>query len=402
MVIKLSSGLRIVYTQQKTAVSYCGLCVGVGSRVEDKDKGAGVVHFIEHLLFKGTNKRDCFGILEFVENVGGDINAYTTKEDTFVYVNLPVEYTGRAVDVLFDVYQNSLFDKDEFEKEKGVVVDEILSYMDNPSENIMDEFEEKIFEGSSLAGNILGTEACVKEMDRQYVCDFYESKYDLTKAVFSYVGPLEFSEVKALVEQYSAGIKAKENAVLEEACFVPFILKEEKDTHQSHCVIGQKAYSQKEDLRLPMMFVNNLLGGMSFNSRLSYMLREEYGLTYNIETNYTAFSDIGLFSVYYGTDPENVDECMSVIKGEFDRMGKGLMPEVELEKWKNQFVGQLALYYDNNLNVMLSNAKSVLVYGKEEQYNDIKNRLLSVTAEDILTVSREVLDFEKMSVLTYV
>lgn len=401
MIVELESGLRIVYKYEQTAVSYCGLCVGVGSRVEDKIRGAGVVHFIEHLLFKGTLKYSCLDILEYIECVGGDINAYTTKEDTFVYVNLPSEYTNRAIDVLFDVYQNSEFEQQEFNKEKGVVVDEILSYLDNPSENIMDEFEEEIFKGSSLAGNILGTEECVNGLDKGYVYEFYKQNYDLTRSVFSYVGPLSVEEVTALVVQYSEGVIRKNEIIVEQAAFVPFVSTLEKDTHQSHCVIGNRAYSQVQPDRVSMMFVNNMLGGMSFNSRLSYMLREEYGLTYNIETNYTAFSDIGLFSVYYGTDSENVQQCMDVIKSEFDRMGANLMPVAEVDKWKQQFIGQLALYYDNNLNVMLSNAKSVLVYGEEETYDDVKNRLLSVTPESILQVSRDVLDFNNMSVLLY-
>lgn len=401
-VFDLNGVLRCVSVGSFGGVSYCGVVIPVGSRDEEGVGEFGVVHFLEHMLFKGTLKRSCRELLDYIEGVGGEINAYTTKEDTFVYVSVPVVYTDRAVDVLLDIVQSVVFDEEDLELEKGVVVDEILSYEDSPSEQIMDDYEELCFEGNSLAGNILGSEESVKGFTVQGVEKFYKENYSIKKAVFSYVGPLTERELVGLLDESLSEpreVSGQNGRVV--PVFSAFNKVLDKDTSQAHCVIGSESYGQNDAMRVPMMFLNNVLGGVSFNSILSYLLREENGLTYNIETNYTSFSDTGLFNVYFGTDASNLEKCFNLIKGEFKKIREGSLRGEMLEAWKRQIKGQLTLYYDSGLNIMLYNAKSVLVHGKCKTLKELSKEIDLVTEKDVLTVAEKCLDFDKMSTLVY-
>jgi predicted Zn-dependent peptidase len=299
----LSNGIRLVHKHVDSIVAHFGIIINTGSRDEEIQE-QGLAHFIEHVIFKGTSKRKSYYILSSMENVGGELNAFTSKEETCIYSSFLSKFYQRAIELISEITFDSTFPEKELKKEKDVVIDEINSYKDSPSEEIFDDFEDLIFDGHSIGRNILGTPKNIKKFNKTSILDFIEKNYHTDQIVISSVGNIEFSKLVKLVEKSFGGIKEKCRSHQREK-FTDYKAKTihiKKKTFQTHCMIGNVAYSSTEEKKTGLILLNNILGGPGMNSRLSLAIREKYGFCYNIESNYTPYSDIGFFSIYLGTE----------------------------------------------------------------------------------------------------
>lgn len=402
---ELPNGAKVVLSKSNSLVSYICLYVNAGSRDEPLACD-GVMHVIEHLLFKGTKTRSYYELMGLVESVGGDMNAYTSKEETCIYISIQNHYLERAVDVLCDIFYNSKFSHTEFLKEREVIIDEINSYKDTPSELIFDEFEEFFFENHELASNILGTEKSLLSMTTEVVFDVYRQNYTTDKLIVSYVGGVDLDIVQSYIAKYFAhhnhtnGLQcAKMRTPYMGNVFFTKILQ--RDTFQSHCMLGAHAPSMYAVDKTAMVLLNNLLGGNSFNAVLNLALREERGLTYNIETNYTAYVDTGIFTVYFGTDAEKVDQCKEVIYQVFQNIMQNGLTDSQLTMYKQQLIGQMAISFDNYVSLMISNAKSYMNYEKVDSYQEIIDKINSVTNAQLIELAKSVLNPKSLSSLEY-
>ena len=397
-----ANGLRLIHNYVPNKAAYCGLIINVGSRDEREDE-LGMAHFIEHVIFKGTEKRKAYHILSRLEDVGGELNAYTTKEDTCVYATFMAKDYERTLELFADIVFHSVFPEKEIEKEKDVVLDEINSYKDNPGELIFDDFEELIYTGYPIGRNILGDEASVERISRGMVLDFVRRNYFTNRMVISSVGDIPFEKLVRLVEKYfspyEAGTPLK--ARIKPEIYTPRFVEMDRDTHQSHCIIGNIAYDYTEDNRLALSLLMNLLGGTGMNSRLNLNIREKYGLAYNIEASYTPYSDTGVSMIYFGCDPENAEWCLNLCKKEMRALYEEKLGPLQLKRAKAQMVGQLAISSENYENLMLSIGKSFLIYDKVDSLEDIYTQIEEISPELLIRVAKEVFDVEKQSVLLY-
>lgn len=396
------NGIRLVYLENPSPVSHCGLMVGAGSRNEEKGK-EGLAHFIEHVLFKGTKKRKSYQVLNRLEIVGGELNAYTTKEETCVHASFMPEHFERAVELISDIVFHSEFPEKEIEKEKEVVLDEINSYMDNPMEQIYDDFECLIFKGKPLGNPILGTHQSVKAFTRKDILGFIKQNYINQNIVFSYTGDLPFEKVKLTAEKYFAkeGRTGKNGKSSSVHSVKSRIYVEPKKTIQSHYIAGSVAYSVHSNKRFPLFLMNNILGGPGMNSKLNMNIREKYGLTYHIESAYVPFSDCGLFNIYLASEKKFLTKCLGLVEKEFNKMKTVRIGNSMLSRYKYQLKGQIAIAQENKPGVMLNNAKSLLNYNKPLNILEVFRKIDEVTADQILDVSNEILDNARISSLLY-
>ena len=399
----LSNGLRIVHLPQNSTVSYCGIIVNVGSRDEDENEH-GMAHLIEHMLFKGTEKRKSSQIIERLENVGGEMNAYTTKEETVVYAAFLKKYTERAVELISDVILHSKFPNAELKKEVVIVMDEIQSYNDSPSELIFDDFEEMLFENNPMAHNILGTKKQLKSFSSDKLNSFFNSHYRTDEMVFFSIGNTKFEKLVALCEKYFVMSKA---TPLTKTRITPRIQPSlykniKRKTNQVHCLMGGEAYNFHHQDRLALYFLNNILGGPGMSSLLNLSVREKHGLAYTVESNYQAFTDTGWWAVYFGTDPENAEKCENLIKIELKKLCENKLSENKLKQYKAQLMGQMAISSENRENMVLSLGKSILRYGKFDSLEEINEKINKITAEQLQRVAIEVFDVEKLHTLKYI
>jgi predicted Zn-dependent peptidase len=404
-IFKLNQQLSVVYSRSQSEVVHVGLMSGVGSR-NDGHISSGISHFVEHMWFKGTKNRTSRQIIDEIELLGGDFNAYTSKEETCIHVSVLKNSFKVALEVLLDIFFCSEFPADELVKEREVILDEIDSYEDSPSELIFDDFEELLFQGTSLSKPILGNKESLVNIDTTLMKSFYVDNYLSSKTVLSFVGNVSFSEFKIEVERlYSSynTIMSTQTSNLNIELFDQKIFAKEikKKTSQSHCVFGCKAFRWNDNLRLPMSILNNILGGPYFSSILNYSLREKNGLTYNIESSYTPYSDTGSFVVYFGTDKKKVETCYDIIKKEFKLVCESNLLSKNLAIYKQQVLGQLALSYESNVGLMVSQAKSVLIYDKVDDFKEISRKITSIDSQTLQAVANDVLDFDKMSFLVY-
>lgn len=399
----LDNGTRVALSSADSSASYVGLFVASGSR--DDGENLGVSHLIEHAIFKGTNKHSYSELMNMVESVGGEMNAYTAKEETCFQVAIANNHLDRAFSVLSEIFFDSIFPEAELKKEKTVVIDEIESYEDVPSEMIYDDFEENLFAGHSLATNILGTKKSVRGMSRENLVATYKKLYRPSRLVVSYVGGENLGNVEKLVRKYFDNSTENQLDTIENVPFVPretiFKLEKNKHTHQAHCVLGSFAPSIRSELKFTTSLLTNILGGVSFNALLNLKLREERGLTYNIEANYTAYSDTGVFSVYFGTDYSKIPTCKKVISDLFDDIIKNGFSEEQLSAYKQQILGQLAVSDDNYMSLMLNNAKSFWWFNHVDSFEEVTEKINSITNDMIKEVARMILAPEKMNFLTY-
>ncbi len=398
----LANGLKIIHQQVSGKAAWCGLIIGVGSRDEDPEE-EGIAHFIEHVIFKGTEKRKAFHILSRMEDVGGELNAYTTKEDTCIYASFLAKDYGRTLELFSDIVFHSIFPEKEIEKEKEVVIDEINSYKDSPSELIFDDFEELIYQGYPIGRNILGSEQAVKELNREKIIRFVRRNYLPERMVISSVGDISFERLIRLIEKYFAGFSSV-HVPLERKrpeIYLPQQKVVEMDTYQNHCIIGNIAYDYTEEKRVALSLLVNILGGTGMNSRLNLNIRERYGLAYNIEAAYTPYSDTGVFTVYFGCDAGDLEKCLRLCRKEMAALGEELLGFNQLRKAKNQMIGQIMLASENYENMMLSSGKSFLIYDKVDEWETVCSEIREITPELLQQVAREVFALEKQSVLIY-
>jgi len=398
----LKNGIRIVYMPGESPVSHCGLMVGAGSRDELPGK-EGLAHFIEHLLFKGTEKRKAYQVLNRLEVVGGELNAFTTKEETCLHASFLTEHTERAMELLADVFFHSVFPEKEMEKEKEVILDEINSYQDNPMEQIYDDFESMVFRGQPLGNPILGTPASVKAFKRNDLIRFVKNKYLNSNMVFSYTGSLSFKDIKLICEKYFGNEGHRQRTEKEKPTKVlkSRNLVEARKTIQAHYISGSVAYSAHSPRRFPLFLMNNILGGPGMNSRLNMNIREKYGYTYQIESSYIPFSDCGLFTVYLATEKKFLEKSIRLVEAEFSKLKNIRIGAAQLERYKYQMKGQLAIAQENKAGVMINNAKSVLNYNNPLKISDVFSKIDAITPSQILDVSNEILNESKLSSLLY-
>lgn len=398
----LKNGLKIIHQQVAARAAWCGLIIGVGSRDEQEGE-EGMAHFIEHVIFKGTERRKTFHILSRMEDVGGELNAYTTKEDTCIYASFLKEDYERALELFSDIVFHSVFPEKEIEKEKEVVVDEINSYRDNPGELIYDDFEELIYDGYAIGKNILGNEQTIKGLTREDIFRFVRRNYHPGRMVVSSVGDIPFERLVSLVERYFGEVTGEEKPLVrvKPEIYMPRQKVVEMDTYQNHCILGSVAYDYMQDKRLALSLLVNVLGGTGMNSRLYLNIRERYGLAYNVEANYTPYSDTGVFTVYFGCDAEDLERCLQLCRREMEALCRHPLGRMQLLKAKRQMTGQMMIAAENYENLMLSIGKSFLVYGKVDETEAVCEEVEGVTPELLQEVAREIFSEERQSVLIY-
>jgi len=399
---KLNNGIRLVHQYTDSPIAYCGLIVNTGSR-DEKEHEHGLAHFIEHAVFKGTEKRRSYHILNRLESVGGDINAYTTKEETCIYTAFLANEYERSIELMADMMFNSNFPVSEIEKEKDVIIDEINSYKDNPSELIFDEFEDMVFKNRSLGRNILGDPQKIKAYTRDHLLNFKDSNYPTNQFVIFSMGKIDFKKLFKLVSKYFSDKPEKTiiKRTKENSEYISFSINEKKNTHQLHCIIGNIAYSYHDDRRTALSLFNNLLGGTSMNSRLSMALREKSGIAYDIESNYTGYSDNGIFSLYFGTEKDKFEKSLKLIQKEFNALKNNKLGVLQLHRAKQQFIGQIAISAENKENSSLNLGKSLMLFDKIDSLHEVNDRIASISAGEILQVANEILDKKMLSMLVY-
>ncbi len=399
---QLPNGIRLVHQFIDSPVAHCGVIINTGSRDEAQNE-QGLAHFIEHTIFKGTVKRKSFHILSRLEDVGGELNAYTTKEETALHASFLAEYYDRTMELFSDILINSTFPDQELKKEKDVIIDEINSYNDSPSELIYDDFEELIFKGHPIGRNILGTPENVKGFTREDIISFISKNYTADQLVICSVGNISGKRFLHLAQRYFSHFSTNTREFSRQK-FISNSPKNvflDKETFQSHCLIGGLAYDVQHANRIGLVLLNSVLGGQSGNSRLNLALRERNGIAYNLESSYTAYSDTGTITIYFGTDKVNLNKAITLIKREIKILQEKLLGNIQMSKAKKQLVGQLAMSQENHEDLMLTLGKSFLIYNKMDGLEVIYKKINAITPEQIRTIANEILDFDKLSMLIY-
>lgn len=398
----LSNGLRIVHLPSLSPVTYCGFAIDAGTRDERPDE-QGMAHFVEHTLFKGTQHRKAWHILNRMENVGGDLNAYTNKEETVVYAAFLNEHLARAAELLTDIVFHSTFPDTELVKETEVVIDEIQSYEDTPSELIFDDFEDLIFKGHPLGHNILGTPEQLKQFNSEKVKAFVERYYHPDNMVFFVLGNYAFPRIVKLMERLAGAEPARKRCDVRQAP-LPYEARQlivEKETHQNHVMIGARGYDAHNPKRTTLYLLNNMLGGPGMNSRLNLSLRERRGLVYTVESNLTAYTDTGTFCIYLGCDEEDRKRCIQLVGKELNLLRQRKLTPSQLAAAKKQLMGQIGVASDNFENMALSMAKNFLHYNTFSLPQAVCRRVEALTAEELLEVAHEMFCPEHLSTLIY-
>jgi len=400
--VNLKNGLRFVYLHAPNQVAHLGVTVLAGSRFEQADE-VGLAHFLEHCIFKGTHKRKTYHILSRLDAVGGELNAYTAKEEICVYAAFSKEYTARAADLLADIVINSNFPLKEIEKEKEIVLDEINSYLDSPGDKIFDEFEYLLFEGNPLGTNILGTPESVQSFSTDQLNSYLARFFTVDKMVLSFVGDVPLNRIVKLLDQAFEGVPLQgEQVQIKPVTNTPkFHVRSKEANYQSHAVIGGLAPGYKHEHRRGMTLLNNMLGGPALNSRLILSIREKYGYAYNVESSYTPYFDTGFWSVYVGTDQKNLDKSIRLIERELKTLCTKKMGSLQLERAKVQLKGHLALGMDSNSGLMLGLGKSLLLFDQIDTVQEIYEGIDNLTAEELLEIANIYFDPTAASALIY-
>ena len=398
----LDNGIRLVHLRIPGLVAHCGLIINIGSR-DETDQEHGIAHFIEHMLFKGTKKRKSFHILSRLEDVGGELNAYTTKEETAVHASFLKDDYERAIELISDVTFNSSFPEKEIEKEKDVVIEEINSYLDNPADLIFDDFEELIFHGQAIGRNILGTQESVKAYSREMMSGFISQNYSANQMVFCSVGNIPDEKILKLFKTYFSGVATpnRPERQIKNWVYKASSVTKKKDTYQNHCVLGNLAYDLKDKRRMGMFLLNNIVGGQGMNSRLNLSLREKNGLAYNVESNYNPYFDTGIFSIYFGTDSQYLNKSLAITMAELKKLRDTKLGIIQMGKAKNQIKGYLARGYENHESLMLSLGKSLLVFNRIDTIEELCHKIDNVTASEILETANEIFEPSLLSTLIY-
>ncbi len=401
----LPNQIRVIRKNCEADVSCCGFTIAAGSR-DEEDKEQGLAHFTEHLLFKGTQKRKAFHVLNRLNAVGGELNASTGKEDTFVYGLFLKNDYERALELLCDMLFNSTFPQREVEKEREVVLDEINSYEDSPSELIFDDFERCLFEHHPFGRNILGIPECLQSFGSSDFRAFTRRCYTTDRLVFFSLSSLENKKTDALVQKYLGQIPDNSADSVLNLRSSPIRVKSFKkhfprNTHQTHVLYGNTAYSMFDEKRYALFLLNNLLGGPGMNSRLNTLLREHGGLVYTVESGLSFYTDTGLCSIYFGSDPKNTDRCISLIDKELKNLREQPLSSSKLHYAKKQLLGQLSIASENKESRALNMAKSLLYYNKYQPLGDFMANIEAVDAMQLCEVASEVFNPSELSLLIY-
>ena len=444
----LDNGLRIIHLPSDSKVVYCGYQINAGTRNEEPGE-EGLAHFCEHVTFKGTERRKAWHILNCLESVGGDLNAYTNKEGTVYYSAILKEHIARAVDLLTDIVFHSVYPQAEIDKEVEVICDEIESYNDSPAELIYDEFENIIFKGSPLGHNILGTAEQVRSFKTEDALRFIRKLYRPDNAIFFAYGDIDFKKLVKLIRKALADddsgkvaenaansvgklaeeklpqisqitqISGDENSITTEKSVssvksvgpenYPSVGKEiagqtivmQKNTHQAHVMIGTRAYDVNDSRRMPLYLLNNMLGGPGMNAKLNLALREHNGLVYTVESTMVAYGDTGIWSIYFGCDEHDVKRCLRLVRKELDKFMQKPLSEAQLKAAKKQIKGQVGVACDNRENFALDFGKSFLHYGWEKNVDRLYKQVDEITAEQIQAVAQELFDKDRLTTLIF-
>ena len=440
----LDNGLRIIHLPSDSKVVYCGYQINAGTRDEEPGE-EGLAHFCEHVTFKGTERRKAWHILNCLESVGGDLNAYTNKEGTVYYSAILKEHIARAVDLLSDIAFHSVYPQAEIDKEVEVICDEIESYNDSPAELIYDEFENILFKGSSLGHNILGTAEQVRSFTTEDALRFTRKLYRPDNAIFFAYGDIDFKKLVKLVGRALAdddsgklaeedchadfadgadfsggtGFAGDENSITTEKSVssvksvgpknYPSVGEKiagqtivmQKNTHQAHVMIGTRAYDVNDDRRMPLYLLNNILGGPGMNAKLNLALREHNGLVYTVESTMVAYGDTGTWSIYFGCDEHDIKRCLRLVRKELDRMMEKPLSDSQLKAAKKQIKGQIGVACDNRENFALDFGKSFLHYGWEKNVDCLYEQVEAITSQQIQDVARELFDKDRLITLIF-
>jgi predicted Zn-dependent peptidase len=406
----LRNGIRIIFRQNNSSVVYSGVYINVGSRNETSPSEEGIAHFIEHSIFKGTEHRRSYHIRNRIDGVGGELDAFTTKEETCVYASALSQHLERCLELFSDILFHSTFPQHEIEKEKDVVIEEINLYKDSPTELIYDDFEEMIFGGHPLAHNILGSKKNVKHFTSAQLSDFLHQNYTPDRMVISVVGNVEFQRLVKLCEKYFESFSAIPNAIDSEqkAPLMPttveyrhFNTTVSKRTHQIHLLIGCPAPTLFDERKNAFTLLNNILGGPAMNSRLNVSVRENEGFCYSIESQYVPFTDAGLFYIYAGVDTDAADRSTHLILNELRRLRETKLTPQQLHAAQTQLIGQMAITNDSGLNEMQSIGKAYLNFDHVDTLEEMNHDILSVTPEQLQNVAQDLLPEENFSFLYY-
>lgn len=398
----LQNGIRVLHKPASSNISHACIIVNAGSRNENESKD-GLAHFIEHLLFKKTEKRSTTQILNRLELVGADLNAYTTKEYTCVHASFLKPHLERSLDLFEDIVFHSVFPEDEMLKEKEVILDEINSYQDQPDEAINDDFEDLLFQGHSLGRNILGTTESVKGFKRQDIFDFIGANYRNEEIIIGICGDYTFKQVSILTEKLFGKISHNNPSRKRESlnAYEAKQLRFSKPINQSHCVLGSRAYPMHHKHKVGLLLLNNLLGGNGMSSRLNLEIREKHGIAYTIESNYTPMSDTGIFSIYLGTDPDKMPKALQLVERELKKLRDQKLGPVQLSQAKQKFIGQIALGEENRMGVIISMTKSLMDYGRVDSLDEVFAKINDVSANQILAIANEIFDPAMLSRLVF-
>lgn len=398
----LPNGLRIIHAPSPTGVVYCGLAVDAGTR-DERDDEQGMAHFVEHLIFKGTQKRKAWHILNRMENVGGDLNAYTNKEETVIYACFLKEHFARAVELLSDIVFHSVFPDREIVRETEVILDEIQSYEDSPSELIFDDFENLIFKGHPLGRNILGDPVQLRNFGSRDALDFVGRHYLPGNTVFFVHGNVEPRTILRVAGKYLGDLPAGQAVHTRTAPlpYLPETRKVVKETHQAHVLLGGRGYPAHEDKRTGLYLLNNLLGGPGMNSRLNVSLREKRGLVYSVESSLTSYVDTGVFCIYFGTDRDDLGHCLELTHKELKKLRDTRLTPLQLATAKKQLIGQIGVASDNFESIALDMGKTYLHYRKFDSPEEVFRRIESLTAAKLQEIAQELFAPEQLSTLIY-
>ena len=424
----LDNGLRIIHLPSDSKVVYCGYQINAGTRNEEPGK-EGLAHFCEHVTFKGTERRKAWHILNCLESVGGDLNAYTNKEGTVYYSAILKEHIARAVDLLTDIVFHSVYPQAEIDKEVEVICDEIESYNDSPAELIYDEFENIIFKDSPLGHNILGTAEQVRSFKTEDALRFTRKLYRPDNAIFFAYGDIDFKKLVRLLKksflseerrvkseettfgdrresqfnspEAQAQFNSQHSTFNTQHSFEGQTIVMQKNTHQAHVMIGTRAYDVNDSRRMPLYLLNNMLGGPGMNAKLNLALREHNGLVYTVESTMVAYGDTGIWSIYFGCDEHDVKRCLRLVRKELDKFMQKPLSEAQLKAAKKQIKGQVGVACDNRENFALDFGKSFLHYGWEKNVDRLYEQVDEITAEQIQAVAQELFDKDRLTTLIF-
>lgn len=399
-IFTLPNGIRVIFQpNQTTKIAHCGIFLDTGSRDEDLSN-QGIAHFWEHMAFKGTRKRKAFHIINSLDSVGGELNAFTDKEKVVFYASVPDRYFERAVDVLADITFNPVFPDYQIEKERGVILEEMSMYFDNPDDSLQDEFEAVIYPGHPMGMNILGRPETVQTFSRKDFLHFRKQNLDTHRIVFSCVGSMSLKQVETLAAKYLS-IKPLERVLHRKkfGTYKPRAAEIARGVKQARCAMGRDAYPIHHPHRIPLFLLINLLGGPGMNSRLNLSLREKYGFVYSVDASYVAYSDTGMFAVFFGTEPRQLDKAMRLVRRELDKLMDKPLTTRQLNAIKEQTKGQLAMAEENNLSIMMMMGRSLLDLGRVPAHAEIIQKIEQVDAATLQTVAGDIFAEKKMSTL---